>query len=134
MNPSFQSRVPFVVVGAAALVGLAVTPPPAVDGQPLAGHPSLGEVERSMAQTLREVEAQKDRRARAENEIRGLGDPNQVSWGTMLMSARTYGAMTEGAWWWFVPPGVCISLVVISGYLIGRGYEEIINPELRVEG
>ncbi|WP_266075633.1 ABC transporter permease [Haladaptatus caseinilyticus] len=63
----------------------------------------------------------------------GLGDPNSVSWGVMLQSARVYSAMTEGAWWWFVPPGVCIALVVISGFLIGRGYEEIVNPELQVE-
>ncbi|WP_049971428.1 ABC transporter permease [Haladaptatus cibarius] len=64
----------------------------------------------------------------------GLGDPESVSWGVMLQSARVYSAMTEGAWWWFVPPGVCIALVVISGFLIGRGYEEIVNPELQVEG
>ncbi|GAA0245615.1 ABC transporter permease [Haladaptatus pallidirubidus] len=63
----------------------------------------------------------------------GLGDPESVSWGVMLQSARVYSAMTEGAWWWFVPPGVCIALVVISGFLIGRGYEEIVNPELQVE-
>jgi len=63
----------------------------------------------------------------------GLGDPNSVSWGVMLQSARVYSAMVEGAWWWFVPPGVCIALVVISGFLIGRGYEEIVNPELQVE-
>lgn len=61
----------------------------------------------------------------------GLGDPNTVSWGTMLQSSRTYAALDFGAWWWFVPPGLCIGLVVISGFLIGRGYEEITNPELR---
>lgn len=63
----------------------------------------------------------------------GLGDPNSVSWGVMLQSARVYNAMAEGTWWWFVPPGVCIAMVVISGFLIGRGYEEIVNPELQVE-
>ena len=61
----------------------------------------------------------------------GLGDPDTVSWGTMLQSSRTYAALDFGAWWWFVPPGICIGLVVISGFLIGRGYEEITNPELR---
>lgn len=63
----------------------------------------------------------------------GLGDPSSVSWGTMLQSARVYSAMVEGTWWWFVPPGLCIALVVVSGFLIGRGYEEIVNPELQVE-
>jgi len=63
----------------------------------------------------------------------GLGDPNSVSWGVMLQGARVYSAMAEGTWWWFVPPGICIALVVISGFLIGRGYEEIVNPELQIE-
>jgi len=63
----------------------------------------------------------------------GLGDPNRVSWGTMLQSARANSAIAEGAWWWFIPPGVCISLVVLSGFLIGRAYEEIVQPELRIE-
>jgi peptide/nickel transport system permease protein len=62
----------------------------------------------------------------------GLGDPSRVSWGTMLQSARAYSAVAEGAWWWFIPPGVCISLVVLSGFLIGRAYEEIVQPELRM--
>jgi peptide/nickel transport system permease protein len=62
----------------------------------------------------------------------GLGDPNHVSWGTMLQSARAYSAVAEGAWWWFIPPGVCISLVVLSGFIIGRAYEEIVQPELQI--
>lgn len=61
----------------------------------------------------------------------GLGDTSQVSWGTMLQSAHTYNALTHQTWWWFVPPGICIALVVISGFLIGRGYEEVTNPALR---
>jgi peptide/nickel transport system permease protein len=61
----------------------------------------------------------------------GLGDPNTVSWGTMLQSARAYSALQFGQWWWFVPPGICIGLLVISGFLIGRGYEEITNPKLQ---
>ncbi|PSP43903.1 ABC transporter permease [Halobacteriales archaeon QH_6_64_20] len=61
----------------------------------------------------------------------GLGDPNTVSWGTMLQASRAYSALQFGAWWWFVPPGVCIGLLVISGFLIGRGYEEITNPKLQ---
>ncbi|MFC6734305.1 ABC transporter permease [Haladaptatus sp. GCM10025707] len=61
----------------------------------------------------------------------GLGDPNSVSWGTMLQASRAYSALSFGAWWWFVPPGICIGLLVISGFLIGRGYEEITNPKLQ---
>ena len=61
----------------------------------------------------------------------GLGDPNTVSWGTMLQASRAYSALQFGAWWWFIPPGICIGLLVISGFLIGRGYEEITNPKLQ---
>ena len=64
----------------------------------------------------------------------GLGDPSQVSWGTMLQSAHTYNSMVHGAWYWFIPPGICIALVVISAFLIGRGYEEVTNPQLRSMG
>lgn len=61
----------------------------------------------------------------------GLGDPNTVSWGTMLQASRAYSALSFGVWWWFVPPGICIGLLVISGFLIGRGYEDITNPKLQ---
>lgn len=63
----------------------------------------------------------------------GLGDPDRISWGTMLQDASAYNAMAEGAWWWFLLPGICISLVVLSGFLIGRAYEEIAKPELRMK-
>ncbi|MFW5925783.1 MAG: murein hydrolase activator EnvC family protein [Myxococcota bacterium] len=74
MSRPIHSHVPFFVVGTAALVGLAVTPPPAVDGQSPDGYASGGGVERRMAQTLRELETQQDRKARAEDEVRGLAD------------------------------------------------------------
>jgi peptide/nickel transport system permease protein len=61
----------------------------------------------------------------------GLGDPNTFSWGMMLQSSRAYNALSFGAWWWFIPPGICIGLLVISGYLIGQGLEEVTNPELQ---
>jgi peptide/nickel transport system permease protein len=61
----------------------------------------------------------------------GLGDPLRVSWGSMLESAFSAGAMTTGAWWYIVPPGVCVILVVLSFTLIGRALEEIFNPRLR---
>ena len=61
----------------------------------------------------------------------GLGDPLRVSWGSMLEEAFSAGAMTTGAWWFIVPPGVCVILVVLSFTLIGRALEEIFNPRLR---
>ncbi len=61
----------------------------------------------------------------------GLGDPTRVSWGSMLEDAFTVGAMTTGAWWFIVPPGVCVVLVVLAFTLVGQSLEEIFNPRLR---
>ena len=60
----------------------------------------------------------------------GLGDPTRVSWGTMLDDAFQVGAITTGAWWFIVPPGVCVVLVVLSFTLVGQALEEILNPRL----
>ena len=61
----------------------------------------------------------------------GLGDPTRVSWGSMLESAFSVGAITTGAWWYIVPPGVCVVLVVLSFTLVGQALEEVFNPRLR---
>lgn len=61
----------------------------------------------------------------------GLGDPTRVSWGSMLESAFSVGAVTTGSWWYIVPPGVCVVLVVLSFTLVGQALEEIFNPRLR---
>ena len=60
----------------------------------------------------------------------GLGDPTRVSWGSMLEAAFSVGAITTGAWWYIVPPGVCVVLVVLSFTLIGQALEEVFNPRL----
>ena len=39
----------------------------------------------------------------------GLGDPNSISWGTMLEAGFESGAPSAGAWWYVVPPGLCIT-------------------------
>jgi len=61
----------------------------------------------------------------------GLGDPTRVSWGSMLEDAFSVGAMTTGAWWFIVPPGLCVVLVVLSFTLVGQALEEVLNPRLR---
>ena len=61
----------------------------------------------------------------------GLGDPTRVSWGSMLDDAYSVGAITTGSWWFFVPPGVCVVLVVLSFTLIGQALEDVLNPRLR---
>jgi peptide/nickel transport system permease protein len=62
----------------------------------------------------------------------GLGDPTRTSWGTMLDSAFEVGAITTGCWWYIVPPGVCVVLVVLAFTLVGQALEEVLNPRLRV--
>jgi len=61
----------------------------------------------------------------------GFGDPDVVSWGFMLQDAFVSQAMSRGAYYWIVPPGLCIMLSVMAGFFIGRGYEEILFPRLR---
>lgn len=61
----------------------------------------------------------------------GLGDPTRVSWGSMLDGAYSVGAITTGCWWYFIPPGVCVVLVVLSFTLVGQALEEVFNPRLR---
>ncbi len=61
----------------------------------------------------------------------GLGDPRAMSWGMMLYYALARNAIYLGMWWWFIPPGLMISLAVLSAILIGTGLEEYFNPRLR---
>lgn len=61
----------------------------------------------------------------------GLGDPTRVSWGSMLQDAFQVGAITTGSWWFIVPPGVCVVLVVLSFTLVGQALETVLDPRLR---
>ena len=60
----------------------------------------------------------------------GLGDPLQKSWGMMLNYAFSRGGFLNGYWWWYLPPGICISLAVLSFVLIGFGLEEQDREEM----
>jgi peptide/nickel transport system permease protein len=61
----------------------------------------------------------------------GLADPNQLTWGNMLYFAQNDSALTSGAWWWFVPPGLCIALVGTGLAMANFGLDEFLNPRLR---
>lgn len=61
----------------------------------------------------------------------GLGDPTRASWGKMLEESFSSGALTQEAWWYYVPPGVCIVLVVLAFTLVGHAIEETLDPRLR---
>jgi len=58
----------------------------------------------------------------------GLGDPVQVSWGTMLHNAFNSGAMSEGAWWYVLTPGVGIVVMVLAFSLVGHSLDRVLNP------
>jgi peptide/nickel transport system permease protein len=61
----------------------------------------------------------------------GLGDPFQPSWGQLLEAARASGAPGLGAWWYVVPPGACIVLVVLAFTLVGSALDDLLNPKRR---
>ncbi|MET1127804.1 MAG: ABC transporter permease [Thermoproteota archaeon] len=61
----------------------------------------------------------------------GLGDPTAKSWGMIIYYAMRRNALYLGLWWWFIPPGLMISIAVLSVMLIGLGLEEYFNPRLR---
>jgi peptide/nickel transport system permease protein len=61
----------------------------------------------------------------------GFGDSDVVSWGFMLQDAFSSQALSRGAYYWIIPPGLCIMLTVMAGFFIGRGYEEVLFPRLR---
>jgi len=61
----------------------------------------------------------------------GMGDPTRVTWGMMLHFAFSMGAVSFGAWWWLLPPGICVVLVVLSFTFIGYALDEVLNPKLR---
>jgi peptide/nickel transport system permease protein len=56
------------------------------------------------------------------------------TWGTMLYWAQSDSALNVGAWWWFVPPGLCVALVGTGLALANFGLDELINPRLRTAG
>jgi peptide/nickel transport system permease protein len=65
----------------------------------------------------------------------GLQATNVVtSWGTMVNESYSSGALLVGRWWYFVPPGLFITLVVLGFAMLGYGLEDILNPALKRRG
>ncbi|MCF8108621.1 MAG: ABC transporter permease [Desulfohalobiaceae bacterium] len=62
----------------------------------------------------------------------GFGDPNAVSWGQMVHHVFA-GQMFRTAWWWYLPPGICIILLVMGTFWIGLAYEKVVNPRLKID-
>jgi peptide/nickel transport system permease protein len=62
----------------------------------------------------------------------GLGDPSRISLGKMIENAFQRAAISTGAWWAIVPPGVLVALIILACSLIGGAIEDALNPRLRV--
>jgi peptide/nickel transport system permease protein len=62
----------------------------------------------------------------------GLVDVSQWSWGVMLYWAQQGDALGAGAYWWFIPPGLCVALLGTGLALANFGLDEYINPRLRI--
>ena len=62
----------------------------------------------------------------------GLGDPNTVSWGTMLYWAQNNNALQTGQPLWALAPGACIAVLGAAFALLNYAFDEIGNPALRL--
>ena len=69
--------------------------------------------------------------AEASLEFLGLGDPNTVSWGTILYYAQQQNALLTGQWVLVFAPGLAIALLAMSFTLINFGVDALSNPRLR---
>jgi peptide/nickel transport system permease protein len=61
----------------------------------------------------------------------GLGDPNSISWGTMLYWSQNQQALQTGMPLWSIAPGCCVALLGVSFALLNYAFDEISNPALR---
>jgi peptide/nickel transport system permease protein len=61
----------------------------------------------------------------------GLGNPNAISWGTMLYWAQNNEALMTGSALWAIMPGLCVALLGAAFALLNYAFDEISNPALR---
>jgi peptide/nickel transport system permease protein len=58
----------------------------------------------------------------------GVANPFVPSWGVMVRNAFNSGYMST-AWWWSLTPGILIGITVLSTFMFGRGYEDLISSD-----
>ncbi len=61
----------------------------------------------------------------------GLGPSGTISLGQMMNQANQNASLLLGFWWWFLPPGLAITLIVGGAYFMNVGLDEVFNPKLR---
>ncbi|MFP4016207.1 MAG: ABC transporter permease [Halanaerobiales bacterium] len=64
-------------------------------------------------------------------EFLGLGPTTGVSLGLVMQNAVNWNAIQLDMWWWFLIPGLILTLMVTSLYFINTGLDEVFNPRLR---
>jgi peptide/nickel transport system permease protein len=69
--------------------------------------------------------------AQAGLEFIGLGNINDVTWGTMLYRATEGNALLLGQWVWLFVPGLCLALLGTGLGLLNFAVDEIASPRLR---
>jgi peptide/nickel transport system permease protein len=62
----------------------------------------------------------------------GLSDPSRISLGKLIENAFERAAISAGAWWAIVPPGLLVAIVILACVLLGGAVEDALNPRLRV--
>jgi peptide/nickel transport system permease protein len=62
----------------------------------------------------------------------GLGDPSTTSLGKVIENAFQRAAISSGAWWAIVWPGVLVTLIILGCSLVGGALEDTLNPRLKV--
>ena len=61
----------------------------------------------------------------------GLGPADKISWGSILEDVFGNAGISQGAWWWLLPPGLCVVAVVLAFTLVGRALEVVVDPRMR---
>ena len=63
----------------------------------------------------------------------GVGPSNSVTLGQMLFHAmnETITPYWWGVWWWFIPPGIVLTLFLSAVFVMHAGMDELFNPRLR---
>ena len=61
----------------------------------------------------------------------GLGPTNGLSLGDIMNQSTLWSALELHMWWWFIPPGAALTLMVLALYIANVGLDEVFNPKLR---
>src|SRR4029077_7179092 len=60
----------------------------------------------------------------------GLSDTSRISLGKVIENGFQRAAISAGAWWAIVPPGIVVAALILCCSLIGQALEDALNPRL----